>query len=482
VTTLARLVAALLTLLPVSAPAIADAPAAGRPQDRPWIEAFARGDAPAAEAALAALLEAEPTNAILHYNLAAARAMRGELDPAAESLLDALTLGFVDLHRMERDPRLAPLRDHPAYRRVVANWRTLLDRRADAELAALLSVLGDGYRVERDAGRRIAFVAALGEADLDAARAQIDVMLACVAPLFDVAAPDADRPDPWIIVLVPTPADYLSMARRTTLAGFYDHDRRRLVTRDIGPTLRHELFHALHHRHMDRLAQRHPVWIQEGLATLYEDLGDGGLNDHACRPVHSWRTDTARSLARAGALTPWPRLFAMDPASFLARRAQANYAQARAVMLYLHERGDLAAWYHRYTDRQGDDPTGGEALAHVLGEPLEPAQRRFRRWARALEPIDRSPEDAAVALGVPLGPGVGLGPVVDLGDDPVERFHAARDAAPFRHGDTILALDGVATRTLHDLARALEGRSPGDALTVTVRRKGEPRDLRIRLP
>ncbi len=477
-TTPMRLIPLLLACLVAASPSPADAPPTGRPQDGAWIEAFTQGDADRAHRLLVALLEDEPTNPILHYNLAAARAMRGETDAAAESLLDALTLGFVDLHRMEADPRLAPLRDHPTYQRVVSSWRTLLDKRAEAELAALESVLADEYRVERDDGARIAVVAALGERDLDAAQREIDTMLRCAGVLFDVAASDEDRPDPWIIVLIPTPEDYLSMARRTTLAGFYDHDRRRLVTRDIGPTLRHELFHALHHRHMDRLGQRHPIWIQEGLASLYEDLSDAD----ACRPAPSWRTDTARTLARANALTPLPRLVEMDHASFLGPRSQAHYAEARALMLFLHERGALAPWYRLYTRTAGEEPTGAGALEAVLGRPLADLHDAFRDWARELEPIGRSPESAATALGVPLSPGAGLGPIVHLGDDPAEVFEAGRSAGPFRHGDIVLAVDGEATRTLHGLARALEGRATGDQVTVTVRRKGREIELRVRLP
>ncbi|NIM60902.1 MAG: hypothetical protein GTO30_04390, partial [Acidobacteria bacterium] len=51
--------------------------------------------------------------------------------------------------------------------------------------------------------------------------------------------------------------------------GIYEHERRRLIARDIGASLRHELTHAYHYADMDRLGQRHPLWVQEGIATLY---------------------------------------------------------------------------------------------------------------------------------------------------------------------------------------------------------------------
>ena len=54
--------------------------------------------------------------------------------------------------------------------------------------------------------------------------------------------------------------------------GRYRHSRRELIATDAGMTLQHEIVHAFHHNHMDMLGQEHPIWIQEGIASLFESI------------------------------------------------------------------------------------------------------------------------------------------------------------------------------------------------------------------
>ena len=54
----------------------------------------------------------------------------------------------------------------------------------------------------------------------------------------------------------------------------------------------------MHYGHMARLGQRHPLWVQEGLATLYEDydLDTAGT----VRFLPNRRHNIARRRARSG--------------------------------------------------------------------------------------------------------------------------------------------------------------------------------------
>ena len=104
--------------------------------------------------------------------------------------------------------------------------------------------------------------------------------------------------NPVIISSLPTPQDFARLVGAPGIGGYYERDRKRLVSQDIGPSLRHEFFHVLHWRRMDRTGQQHPYWVMEGFATLVEDIeadGSGGIS-----VVPSWRTNIVRRLERAG--------------------------------------------------------------------------------------------------------------------------------------------------------------------------------------
>lgn len=441
---------------------------AGDPPSDSYTQAFEARDYRAAKADLQRQINADPTDKFLLYNLACAHAMLGERDDAVEALLDALSLGFVDFALMERDDHLDAIRDHPKYRTIVANWRLVLDTRADAELAALREVFGEQeYDFEKDGEARVLWISGFPERAFESARQEVGRVVAWAAPLFDEPVPDPNRPDPWVQLVLPTTPDFLRMVGPGTIGGFYDRDNKRLISRDIGPGLRHEFFHALHWRHMDRLGQRHPIWLQEGLASLLEDIDAAGDEGLTIRP--SWRTNIARRLSKFGGLTPWERFFTMSHADFVQRRPRSNYAQARAVAMFLHERGVLEEWYDAYVAGFDEDPTGLTTMGVIFEKPVADVQRDFRTWLLALEEVADIDRPKA-SLGVALGQGRGDGPVVDeivamkapgVGGQPGERL---------RNRDVITAIEGRTVRTLDDLYRVLGDYDVGAEVVVTVRR------------
>lgn len=442
--------------------------------DRAVSEAFKRNDFKGALRLLESQELQRPKDPFVTYNIACAHAMLRQEDAAAEALIDAISYGFVDFHHVERDKHLAPIRENAKYRLIIRGWRELLDARAGAERQAAKEALGDAYRADADDVNRLSFVWAIDPGSFDDARRELQRVAAwaaqCVLGPEGLAPPDENRPDPWVMILLPTPRDFARLVRVGGVGGYYDRDQRRLVTQDIGPSLRHEFFHVLHWRHIDRLGQRHPLWVMEGLASLLEDVDEAP--DGSYRLAPSWRTNIARRLERAHRLTPWKTLFEMPRDGFMGDRARANYAQARCIFMFLHERGVLKQWYAAYVRGFAEDPTGAGAIRQALGLSLAEAESEFRVWLRALPDVAEQARPGEASLGIEVGPGAGDGLVVVE----IVAGSRARVIGPERltRRDVITAIDGRATRTLDDLHRLLGEAKVGQRVVLEIRR-GERR-------
>lgn len=480
----ALLAAALLPLLTTARaadpPAGADAAAqtdVQALQDRATA-AFDRADFAAARDALVEVLEAKPNNPAVLYNLACALAQTGQTNDATRRLLDAITYGWVDFFQVERDPHLRPLYETTEYKTILLGWRDLLDARGDSNLEAARQAFGQRYTYTKDPALRLVFAEAFDARTFEEAQRDIDrVARWAFKNLFtDLRIDDGTdpRPDPWVTVVLPTPEDFVRMIRSANVGGFYDHDRRRLISQDVGPSFRHEFLHVLHWRDLSRRDQKPPDWIMEGLGTLVEDVRveeDGGIT-----PVPSWRTNIAKRVERMGRLVPWRRLMTMPRAQFVGVRPNAQYAQARAIMLYLYDTGKLTAWYAAFVEGYAHDPTGVAALEAVYGKPLEEIERDHRVWIRSLPDVAEEVRPGMASLGVVISPGRGDGPAVQEvtpGD--------AGDKAGMRVRDVIVAIDGRSTRTMEDLVRILSDYEPGDTVVVDVRRGTLRIELRAEL-
>ncbi|TVQ61300.1 MAG: PDZ domain-containing protein [Phycisphaerales bacterium] len=427
-------------------------------------EAFRTKEYAEARDALQRLVRLRPEDALAHYNLACALARLGETEAALDALEDAIGVGFINFHHMAHDKDLAPLRGEPRFQAVLLGWGELLDMRGEADLESAREALGPRYHYERDEMLRLNFASSLPAESFEAARAEIDRVAAYAdARLFPQPDPDDPRADAWVTVILPTPEDFVRFVPAEGVGGIYDRDRRILVTSDIGPSLRHEFLHVLHHRRMMRLGQTHPLWVQEGLGTLVEDLEEGP--DGVERAVPSWRTNIARRLRDAGRLTPWRTLFALDDERFMRTRANAQYAQARAVFMDLERRGALAEWLRNYEQTFDEDPTGVLAFERTLGAPLAQIEREHRDWLSGVPLVADVMRRAPVWLGVALSGGAGDGLVVE---DVVTRPREAGER--LRPRDVILSIDGRPVRTTQEVERVMGDLEPGDRVLLDVRR------------
>jgi hypothetical protein len=277
---------------------------------------------------------------------------------------------------MLRDADLAPLRGHATYQAIV-RARSIADeiliRRALDDWRGRFDP--ERYRYSSMPEARVHIAAGLSDLEITSMRTTITRQTAYLeSTLFAPLSPAS------LLIIVPLAEEAGMLLADSHAGGCYQHNLRRLVARDAGPALKHELVHALHHRHMDQRGQEHPIWIQEGLATLFEHCRF--TPDGAANLEPNERLNLAKHLARAQSLAPWHEFVALTSAQFN-RRAAANYAQAWAMMMFLHDRGKLAAWYAQYVKTHAADPTGLGAVELVVGQPLAEIEAQWKAWLTA---------------------------------------------------------------------------------------------------
>lgn len=458
-------------------------------------------DLPGAAKILEDLVKLSPGQWQPRYNLAAVRARMGseQRDAAAAALADAFSCGLDDFARIRADGALAGLLAHPVIEPIAGAPEKLLLAIRDSRAAAAKKQYGNRYSVTNNDALRATIVSSVPESSTAFATEQMvlirDWWQHAVLPEGTAAiAQGGPAPSPWVMVVIPTRPHFnrwaaeVVGARADSLAGLYDHDRRELVTQDTGSTLRHEFAHALHWRHMMRLGQFHPVWVQEGLCSLVEDVtmppaGKPGAGEPAgvkdgvpvlLTPVPSWRTNTVRRMAELNNLPRFAELFAMQPEKFTAERTLANYAAARAIFLYLSQKGLLRAWYGAFTEGFAADPTGGAALSAVLGKPLGEVEKDFRTWARGLPDAPDANRGNQFSFGTPLEQAADGLAVTQLGLSDLR-------TGGLLPGDVVQVVAGTPVRDWHDLERALKNNKFGDVVEVQVRRQQKVVTLKLQI-
>jgi len=460
------------------APAASPAPEP-TPTTQDAIEAFKAGDYTRAEELLKRQSGARPDDFVPLYNLACCRAMQNDAEGAVKYLAEAIEKGFCDGYQLRHDDTLAPVRKSPKFQAILNAWPELLAARRDANVAKANLLFKDPkYTNATDDVLRLAYRSAFNEKAFKEAREQLTrVARFADKNLFvDILAPDQAKEDAWVVVVLPLRTDFLRwivsiygpdvIGGNSTIGGAYEHDAKRLVSMDLGATLRHEFFHVLHWRDNTRRGQSHPIWIQEGLCSLIEDYDLDAAGN--VQPSTSWRTNIAKRLENLRKLMPIETLAAMTPLKFTGQRPLANYAQARAVFLYLWQEGKLKEWYAHYVANHHKDTTGIKSFEAVLGKPIKEINLDYRRWLRDLPTVPESIPEGAASLGVEVDSGAGEGPVVTSVNRTARNFSDPKTA--LSRSDIITGIDGKATRDIAELVRVLSAYKVGDEVEVEYRR------------
>lgn len=472
--------------------------------------ALAKRDFAQAEPLLRRQIELQPRNFVPLYNLACVCAATGKVDEAGLLLVRAVENGFDDYRKLTRDPDLAGVREDGNYKKLVAGWLAVLDTRRDANLELARKVFdhpddGATYIEVVDEKRRLIYRSAFDPEEFKKARAELEGLgdwaeKNMFPGLWD---PKEVALDPWVVIVLPSRRDFATWllitfgpAARTgfsTIGGSYIHEQKQLVSQDLGSTLRHEFFHVLHWRDCTRKGQTHEYWVQEGLASLVEDVDvPKGGSYSQLTPVPSWRTNIAQRRERSNTLMPLEKFCVQPREKFLSGQQLANYAEARTIFLYLYGMNKLRDWYEAYGIATLDPPpesAGVRAFEQALDQPIRQTDKDFRKWLRTVPEVAEEIRAGMASLGVEVETGTGDGVTITSIIEPPGRGLA--NVIPpltlkgvkgeLRVGDVITAVDGAATRDVAELVRVLGVKKPGDVVVVAFRRRANSGEATLRL-
>lgn len=432
------------------------------------------GDFEAALPLFEEMARRDPESFVPQYNVASALSRLGRAEEALDAIERALELGFDDLAHLRHDPDLEAIRQTERFQGILEAWPERMEGLAEARFDALVKRFGGGYHTEEDAFLRLRFAVGLPQQSFAMARAELDITSRwAVAELFGNLVEADDASVPWVSVAVPTDADFArwaamrhgEAARGATrqIAGTYDHDRKELVCKDLGATLRHEVFHALHYRSQSLEGQRHASWIMEGMASLVEDFNTSGDGTPSFAP--SWRTNIVKKAHDGNGLKTLAQLAETPDHLFVGTSQLLHYGHARAIMLYLVAADKLGVFYENYVDTWERDRTGMQALERTFGAEIDQIDVSFRRWIERLPiaPEQHHPPMATLGIDVDGERGEGLAVLRVVRGSPGQR-------AGVRPRDVLVAINGQGTRDLNELYRVVGRYVPGDAVVLTLRR------------
>lgn len=332
---------------------------------------------PEAEKTLREAIALVPDEQVCLYNLALTCAVTDRPDVAVEYLTKATDAGFTDFHRLLNDPAFVPLRELPAFQRLLDRREEIRRHAAERMLAELKADFGDHYRYELDEPHKLALAGRLDQAALDAAAEGLRVEEQSLGEQVF-----SHPPDELIRVIIATSLDFSKLEHRADVGGHYDDATRTILVKRPGPELRHEYVHALHAADQHALGQEHPVWLSEGLATLYEQPKSIPATQPAAArmmPADNWRLARVQTAARHDSLIPLDKLLVMDRAAFTAR-ADLAYGESGSLLLYLHERRLLKKFYDTYVASYANDSTARHALEATTGMSLGELQKAWVAW------------------------------------------------------------------------------------------------------
>ena len=162
--------------------------------------------------------------------------------------------------------------------------------------------------------------------------------------------------------------------------GFYLPARHAMVM-DIstgGGTLVHELVHPFLAANLPGA----PPWIDEGVASLFEQCGE---RDGHIVGFTNWRLAGLQEAIRQGRTDTLERLAHLEPGAFNGPAGGRHYAAARYICYYLQEKGLLATFLRRFAAARDGDPSGYVTLSEVLGErDMVDFQRRWEAFVLSL--------------------------------------------------------------------------------------------------
>ncbi len=335
------------------------------------------------------------------------------------------------------------------------------DLKAEAEILAKkwADNLGTGYITQIDSRRHLVYVSAVDQ------KAMTHVMQLLGA--YHDMQQKMLFPEPlrWnVTIVLPTLKDYRKLIPIAEAYGIYSPKNRTLVSISFSNVLIHEFTHALHHNDQAAVNQKHPIWIVEGLATLFQGsrIKDGRLEIGADAGLASLKEAVKKNKTR-----PLDELFSMKPREFV-QDAEMCYRQVRYVMLYLHRLEKLQQFYKACKAGYASDQTGVKALEEVLGKPLKNIESDWKKWVLAEEPPWRPANEPSAHLGVRMKQTPAGVKIIGF-----IRNSAAQQTGLLKVGDIIISFAGQPVQTPTALTAAVQSCRPGHIVEIEVVRDGK---------
>ena len=419
-----------------------------------------------AEPVLKEALLLDPSHITNLYNYACLLALKGKADDAVLYLERAADAGWVDFIHLDRDPDLNTLRALPAFKKFVGNKPLYQKRSAEKVIDTLRKQFGDSYLYELDAERKLIFATNTDRTTLGELKKWLTAQAGSQwQQLFE------HKPDAYISVVVPSAADYKKIVRMPGVGGFYNDTAKILICQRMGQTMTHEFTHALHAGDKAPLGQDHPIWIVEGIASMFEAAQFEG---DKLVPHDNFRLNMLQNANRGKKLIPLTTLLAMEQPEFV-KKANLAYGQASSIMLYLYEKSLLRPFYDTYKKTFDKDASGKEALEAVTKQSLVEFEKTWTAWMMARTPVPNSTGGDGVVIGARLGDGndgIKIEQIVPNG--PAEK-------AGLKNGDVLVGIADAQVRDYQSFVPMLIQFKPGDEVMLKIRRDGKYLDLPLTL-
>ncbi|MGE0711134.1 MAG: PDZ domain-containing protein [Planctomycetota bacterium] len=405
----------------------------------------------------AELLNLQPDDPEGLYWQGVSLAQLGQPQAALESLERAALAGYSDFETLRRSPLLAGLRGEPGFQSLLERRAELLGKaaaEAPQRIVSWLKLRGAlaEYRLEPAPDLGLFFVYAdsaafaLAREELAAWTRALRQQLfraPAAAPIYVVLLAAEDRKVLWTkeaaafdpvrntIACAPLPGGKLSRSQ---------------------PALR-ALVRALHAEDQASRGQRHPDWLDLGLAQLF---GTARLDGERVVPLASGRLPALKQQAKRP--LDWAQVVGFDEDALEERQPALD--QARTLLHSLAARDGLGSFYESY-GRLGEGASGVAPIESALGSTMAEAEATRVAWLEG---------QAAAPL-----PFAGL-LTRDSSDGLVVTYvqpESGGAQADLSEGDVLVAADGARLRTRGDLDELLGARAVGDTLLVDVRRGQE---------
>ena len=421
-----------------------------------------------AEPFLLEAIKLDPGSFVNMYNLACLKAQQGHSDDALWFLEKAAEAGYTDFVHLSVDPDLSNLRELPRYKALIAKKPFYQRRAADRAVASLKKQFGEGYLYEIDEQDKLIFATNVDKETLAALKKSLQTQARSQsAQLFE------HKPDEFIRVVVPSPADYKKLVRMPNVGGIYMDGSKVLIARQLGQVMTHEFTHALHAADRAPLEQEHPIWLVEGLASMFEA---GAWKGDVLVPQDNYRVAYLQNAAKNNRLIPLQTLLKMEQPEFVAK-ANLAYGESSSFLLYLYEQKQLKPFYDAYKKAFDSDPTGRATLEKVTGKKLPELEQAWVAWmkGRTPPPLSTGPEGAF--LGAQLtGPGDEANDGLRIGTI-LENGPAAKSGV--KVGDVLVAINDEQVHDFQSFGPTMSLHQPGEKVTLRLRREGKYLDVPV---